>query len=81
MTESLLETLWRDCIRAFVYGLVVILMLVGATKLLGDQQAQSVKYLKAIACELALPLEARTPDNVAQCFRAEGLSPPAAVVP
>lgn len=79
-----LRTLVRDSVRALVWGLVIIVLLVGATKALGDQQALGVRYQKAIACELAIPSSpttGRNPVLVAECFSIQGLPAPEFVRP
>jgi hypothetical protein len=78
-TREFFAILAADSVRAAVYGLVIILLLIGATALLGTTSQEGVKYQKAIACELAVPsnpITGRDPAVVAECFINEGLVPP-----
>lgn len=76
--ERFIPWLGKHAIAAFVYGLIILMLLIGATQLLGNTQATSLKYLKAIACELGIPVVngARPPELLVQCWRDEGLRPP-----
>lgn len=68
----------RHAFTALIYGVVITGLLIVATFALGNQQSKAVKYQKAIACELAVPIstEGRDPTLVAECFLSEGLAPP-----
>lgn len=65
-----------DVVRAFVYGIVILVILLGATALIGNTQE---KLLSAIGCELGVPAinGIRDPIVLKACWTDEGLSPPA----
>lgn len=72
----------RHAIAAFVYGLVILMMLMAATVILGNTQHETLKVQRSVACVLALPVnpdEGRDLAEVADCFYREGLEPPQAV--
>lgn len=73
-----LRELVRHALTAAVYGIVISIILVLLTFALGNQQSVAVKYQKAVACELAVPIgpDGRDPALVAECFTNEGLIPP-----
>lgn len=77
-----LHTLAFDAVRATVYGLVIIFLLIGATALLGNRQQQALDDInngtKATACILSLPIDAdtgRSQAEVNECLRLYGLTP------
>lgn len=78
MDKSVWKTLGFDVVRAIVYGLIIIMMLIAATFLLGNQEQLQGKYLKAVACVLAAPVtdEGRSNEEVRRCFENEELEPP-----
>jgi hypothetical protein len=77
--KGFLFKLGQDAVRATLYGVIILVLLIGASKITGDMQAEAVKYQKAVACELAIPSDpdtGRDPLLVSDCFVAEGLQPP-----
>lgn len=75
--------LLRHAIAALVYGVIILMLLMGATQVLGNTQQETLKVQRSVACVLALPVnpdEGRDLEDVADCFYREGLEPPQAVV-
>lgn len=70
-------------VQGLTQGIILMVLLVGATFLFGNQQQVAVNYAKAQACELAVPItsEGRDPGLVAKCFTDVGLQAPHFVTP
>lgn len=77
-----LRTLAFDAIRATVYGVVIIMLLIGATILYGNREADTLEDInngtKATVCVLALPVDpvsGRNQADVRNCLIESGLRP------
>lgn len=80
----MLETIKRDwkgvLVQSVVYAVVLIALLIVATAATGGfaRESEAVKYQRAIACELAVPVtdSGRDPALVSYCFTVQGLPAP-----
>lgn len=75
---SIPQSIKDGVIIGFTQAVVLILLLMALTFALGNQQAVSAQYQRAIACELGLPSDpdtGRDPVLVDKCFTDAGLEP------
>lgn len=83
--KEAVKTIAFDAVRAVVYAVVFLTLLVALSAIVGDKQA---KLLSAIGCELGVPAKivdqgllsersVRDPVILKACWTDEGLEPPA----
>ena len=62
-------------VRAIIFALVLVLLLIAATYALGNTALQQLKVNRALACVLAED-QHRTPEYTRQCYIVNDVAPP-----